>query len=562
MIVKFIKTLHYFGLNKNMLLLCTLVTTIINIYDFMKINRFINYICIAFMACTSMFVASCDDNDTSETPSTSSEEVKLRNASINEGAEVNADEVTSITLLYNTTVAVASNANITLNGTPVIAESGKTTIMEVVVKMSLEDDKSYTLVIPAGAIVSTKDAKSFAQEFKLNFKTKKIDRPNDDLPDNDAMAMTRKLGYGWNLGNHFDTSGGPAGPFDKFPESWGKYWDTKSVTESLYKNLAAIGVKTVRMPVTWGNYQDSTSVAYTIEKAYMDEIAQNVEWAEKAGLNVILNTHHDEYWLNILGASKNNDTNEKVKARIEATWKQIAERFKDKGDFLMFETFNEIQDGGWGWGASRTDGGKQYRVLNEWNQLVVDVIRATGGNNATRWIGVPGYAANPVFTLDNLTLPNDPASHIMVGVHCYDPYEFCTTRKYSEWGHTGAANKKVSGSDEDYLDGLFNKLKTKYIDHNIPCYMGEFGATIQPTSRGELFRAYYLEYFCRSAYFHGIPVMLWDNNAKDQNGEPFYFVNHTDGTLYNKPLMEMMIKASTSDDANYTLESVYNKAPK
>ncbi len=530
----------------------------------MKIYRyFCQTVALLVLLVSGISVASCSGSSGGDEPPTPpvKADIVFRKASIAEGAEVDAS-VKSITLSYNTTVSVSPSADITLNGEKVTAKSSPQTTMDVVVSVDLEEDKEYTLRIAKGAIVSRTNSNSIADEHTLTFKTKKVEKPTDDLPDNDAMAITRKLGYGWNLGNHFDTNGGPAGPWEKFPESWGKYWDAAKPTETLYKELAKIGVKTVRMPVTWGNYQDSTSVAYTIEEAYMNEVAQNVEWAEKAGLNVLLNTHHDEYWLNILEASKNTDTNNKIKTRIEATWKQIAERFKDKGDFLMFETFNEIQDGGWGWGPSKSDGGKQYRLMNEWNQVAVDAIRATGGNNATRWIGVAGYAANPQFTMDNLVLPNDPANHIMVGVHCYDPYDFCTQRKYSEWGHTAAKGKYAEGSNEDYINDLFSKLKTKYIDQNIPCYLGEFGATTQPSSRGELFRKYYLEYFCRSAFYHGLPVMLWDNNADDQSGEPFYFINHANGELYKKDLVELMVKAATSTDESYTLESVYNKAPK
>lgn len=503
---------------------------------------------------------SCGDDVAKENPG-SKETVQLLKTSISEGAEVDAYETASITLSYNSPVAVSAKSKdlITLNGVTVSAESNKDNNEEIFVYVSLEPGKNYTLHVPSGAIVSKRYTNATAADLTLNFSAKNVERPQDDFADLTAKEMMTRLGFGWNLGNHFDTNGGSRGPWDKFIN---KYWDTKTVTESLYKNLAAIGVKTVRMPVTWGNYQDTTTVEYTIEKAYMEEVALNVYWAEKAGLNVVLNTHHDEYWQDILGASKNNEINEKVKARIAATWRQIAEHFKDKGSFLIFETFNEIQDGGWGWGASRNDGGKQYKVLNEWNQLAVDVIRATGGNNARRWIGVPGYACNTEFTVNILTIPNDPARHIMVAVHCYDPFDFCTTRKYSEWGHTGASGKKVAGMDEEHINNLFKKLKTNYIDKNIPCYMGEFGATTQPTSRGELFRNYYLEYFCRSAYFHGIPVMLWDNNSNDQKGEPFYFVNHTDGTLNFRVLVEKMIKAATSDDADYTLESIYNRAPK
>lgn len=492
------------------------------------------------------------------------ETVKLLSSSVSEGAEVDADQTTTITLSYNSPVAVSSKAKdlITLNGVTTRAEGGKNN-QEITLYVSLEPEKSYTLNVAEGSIISTKYTKVSAAAFTLHFTTKKSNRPADNnFPDYNSKEMMSHLGFGWNLGNHFDSFGANGNPFEKVPESWGKYWDTRNVTESLYKSLAELGVKTVRMPVTWGIYQDTTTVDYAIDKAYLEEVAQNVYWAEKAGLNVILNTHHDEYWLNIIGASKSSETNDKIKTRITATWKQIAERFKDKGNFLIFETFNEIQDGGWGWGASKSDGGKQYRILNEWNQLAVDVIRATGGNNALRWIGVPGYAANPGFTLPNLVVPTDPAKHIMVAVHCYDPFDFCTTRKYSEWGHTGDPSKKVSGSDEDYINDLFSQLKNKYIDKNIPCYLGEFGATTQPTSRGELFRAYYLEYFCRSAYFHNLPVMLWDNNSDDQKNEPFYFINHEDGSLYNRALMETMIKAATSEDASYTLESIYNKAPK
>ena len=42
----------------------------------------------------------------------------------------------------------------------------------------------------------------------------------------------------------------------------------------------------------------------------------------------------------------------------------------------------------------------------------------------------------------------------------------------------------------------------------------------------------------------------------------FYF-NHNDGTYLNdlESLVKTMIKAATSNDASYTLESIYNRAP-
>ena len=369
---------------------------------------------LGLLAVVLPILTACgDDDDDEATPSVT---VSIRSCSITNGAEYKASELTKVTISYNTVVAVSPSANITLNGTKCTAASSPTTAMDVVVTLpALEEGKSYTLTVPEGAIVAKNDANAKAPAYTVNFTTKAASQPIDD---NDATALARRLGWGWNLGNHFDTSSGEDG---KHPQ-WG-YWDNAKPTQTLYDNLKKAGASTVRIGVTWGNYQSGDN--WTIEAAYMDEVRQNVEMAEKAGLNAILNLHHDEYWLTIKEAAGNNIVNDAVKTRIQKTWQQIAEAFKDKGDFLFFETFNEIQDGQWGWGANRTDGGKQYNTLNEWNQTAVDAIRATGGNNATRWIGVPGYASGPTFVLENaFKLPNDPANHIMVSVHFYDPSSF------------------------------------------------------------------------------------------------------------------------------------------
>ena len=165
-------------------------------------------------------------------------------------------------------------------------------------------------------------------------------------------------------------------------------------TQALFDQLAASGITSVRIPVTWlGHVGEAPD--YTIEADYLNRVAEVVGYAENAGLNAIINIHHDgadsQYWLDIKDAATDDAVNEAVKAQLKAMWTQIAERFRDKGNFLVFEAMNEIHDGAWGWGDNRTDGGKQYAVLNEWNQVFVDAVRATGGNNTERYLGVPGY---------------------------------------------------------------------------------------------------------------------------------------------------------------------------
>ena len=499
---------------------------------------------------------SDDDNDT-PTPSVT---VNIRSCSVTNGMEYNVSDLTKVTISYNTVVSVTPSANITLNGTKCSAASGSITAMDVDITLpTLEEGTAYTLTIPEGAIVAKNDPNAKAPAYSVSFTTKAA-APHVD--DNDAIARARRLGWGWNLGNHFDTSSDEDG---KHPQ-WG-YWDNATPTQKLYTNLKQAGASTVRIGVTWGNYQNTSD--WTIEANYMAEVRQNVEMAEAAGLNVILNMHHDEYWLDIKSAAANNIVNDAIKARLQKTWTQIAEAFKDKGDFLFFETFNEVQDGQWGWGANRTDGGKQYRTLNEWNQVCVDAIRATGGQNATRWIGVPGYASSASFALINdFKIPTDPANHIMISVHFYDPNTFTLTPENkdgkSEWGHTAAAGKYQDGSNESHVTETFQQLYTKFVVNNIPVYIGEYGCVMHKSDRSNLFRNYYLEYVCRAAHAYNMPLCLWDNNSQGGGNEHHGYFNHNDGTYLNNmgPLVATMIKAATSDDAAYTLESVYNNAPK
>ena len=514
---------------------------------------------LAMMACTLILgLVACGDDDSDDPVNpTPSINITLRSQSISEGAEVDAKSTTQLSLTYSTIVKVAATAKITLNGTPLTASRNPQDVTNIIIPLSLEEGTSYTLSIAAGSIVANNDATVSAPAFTLNFKTKS----KEQAIDNNAVALTKKLGWGWNLGNHFDTSSGEDGK----PAQWG-YWDNATPTQQLYTNLKKEGVSTVRICVTWGNYQKADP--WTIDAAYMAEVKQNVDWAEGAGLNVILNMHHDEYWMNIKDAASNNIVNDQIKDRITKTWTQIAQTFKDKGDFLFFETFNEVQDGGWGWGDNLKDGGKQYRTLNEWNQTAVDAIRATGSNNATRWIGVPAYASSPQFALQStFVLPTDEANHIMVSVHYYDPSNFTLTPDNSggksEWGHTAAAGKYDEGSNEDHVVDTFQKLQKKYIANNIPVYVGEYGCVMHKTNRSNLFRNYYLEYVCRAAHTYNLPVCIWDNNLVGGGNEHHGYFNHNNGTYLNgmETLVQTMIKAATSDDDSYTLDTIYNKAP-
>ena len=61
----------------------------------------------------------------------------------------------------------------------------------------------------------------------------------------------------------------------------------------------------------------------------------------------------------------------------------------------------------------------------------------------------------------------------------------------------------------------------------------------------------------------GVPMFVWDNNAKDAGNESNGYIDHADGSWLNdsKTMVPTMLKACTSTDASYTFQSIWAKAP-
>jgi endoglucanase len=380
--------------------------------------------------------------------------------------------------------------------------------------------------------------------------------PELNMTDGPVAAM----GMGWNLGNQMDAyNNGVANE---------TCWGNGAATQETFTKLRAAGFSSVRIPVTWLGHIGSAS-SYTIDDAWMNRVAELVGYAHNAGLKVIINIHHDgadsAYWLNIEKAATDAATNTQIKEELSAIWKQIATKFKNEGDYLIFEAMNEIHDGGWGWGDNRSDGGKQYAVLNEWNQVFVDAVRSVGGQNSTRYLGIPGYVTNPDLTVSYLQLPTDTATgRLMVAVHYYDPNEFAINATYSQWGHTAQSGKAATYGNETDVQKTFKSLQTTFVNKGVPVYLGEMGCVRRSDSQAESFRKYYLEYVCKAAKDYGLAPFFWDNGATGTGKECFGLLNHATGEFLNngKDIIEVMLRGMYNDDASYSLSTVYNNAPK
>ncbi|MCR5217638.1 cellulase family glycosylhydrolase [Treponema sp.] len=363
---------------------------------------------------------------------------------------------------------------------------------------------------------------------------------SDSVDTATLMSFAEAMNVGWNLGNALDSySSGVSSE---------TAWGNPAVTQTLITAVAEAGFKTIRIPVTWLGHIGS-SPDYTIDSTWLDRVYEVAGYAKNAGLKAIINIHHDgadsAWWLSIKDAAGvtvsgstynagtyDEEKDTQIKEELYALWYQIASKFAGTEDWVIFETMNEIHDGGWGWGENYSNSStKQYDILNSWNQVCLYAIRNAGAAN---YVSCPGYVTNPSLTINNFVKPNDVLTNkIMVTVHYYDPNDFCLNATINYWG-SGASSLGYEVSDygqEEDIDSLFQSLKETYVDNNIPVIIGECGATYQ--SGYESYRQAYMEYMIDSAHDHGLVPIVWDNGASGSGSENSGLFNRSTGEIYS-----------------------------
>ena len=295
-----------------------------------------------------------------------------------------------------------------------------------------------------------------------------------------ALEATRLMGNGINLGNTLEACDNNVGIKTNAPLSYETYWGQPKTTQAMIDGMKAAGFDTIRIPVAWmTNATHLYEGDYTIDAGYMDRVEEVVRYARKAGMYVIINDHWDGGWYGMFG-SESAETRALAMEAYKGMWQQIAERFRDYSDYLIFESANEELGGRFDENSPLycsdsvvtylTDD-ERYALTNEINQTFVDVVRATGGNNATRFLLIAGYSTNIDQTCDDrFQMPKDTAdSKLMVSVHYYDPWSYCgasSAASATKWG-------KVS--DYEYLDQQLAKM-TKFIEAGYGVVIGEYGA--------------------------------------------------------------------------------------
>lgn len=301
-----------------------------------------------------------------------------------------------------------------------------------------------------------------------------------DFTNVSSVDFIKYLGNGINLGNTMEATITAKNPHTTTVSAFETAWGQPVTTAAMVKGMKDCGFDTIRVPIAWTSVMDYMNDDYTIRADFMDRIEEIVNYAIDAEMFVIINDHWDYGWWAMFGSNKQEDVDRAWKI-YENMWKQIAERFKDYGDMLIFESANEELGNNLNNNSSWADSGhltdaEKYSVSNAINQKFVDVVRKTGGNNDDRFLLIAGINTNIADTCkDAFVMPTDTANNkLLLSVHFYDPWSYCGDKEgdstkekdnYAKWG---------TKDDLTTMENTLAKL-SKFTDKGIGVIIGEWG---------------------------------------------------------------------------------------
>lgn len=369
----------------------------------------------------------------------------------------------------------------------------------------------------AAVLLGTVVAGSFTAPFSVQA-AKKDTTSFEDL---NQSQIVEAMGPSWNLGNQLESV------TDNVPEETN--WGNPVITEKLIQSVKAAGFKSIRIPVSYFAKIDDDK-DYTIDSKWLDRVQEVVNYCIKNDLYAVINIHGDGYntidggWLLCNGKNQT-----EIKKKYKKVWKQIAERFKNYDEHLLFESMNEEFDG------SYSEPNKEYyQNINDYNQIFVDTVRKTGDNNTKRWLIIPGWNTNIDYTAGDygFKLPTDQyrnksidkeEQRIMISVHYYSPWDFCGGENcvITQWGNEADDPSKTSTTcDETYMKNQLNLMKTTFADKGYPVFIGEYGSINKTSydSENEYYLAYFARKLCQLSRKNGCIPMYWDNGYNGVHG--------------------------------------------
>ena len=333
-----------------------------------------------------------------------------------------------------------------------------------------------------------------------------------------GWEMMEKLGVGINIGNTLEARSWPEDDWSLDNHMHSEFvWGEARIEQWHFKAIAQKGFAGVRIPISWEPHMDDD---YNIDEEWMERVREVVDWALAAGLIVTINTHHESGFYDLMHTG----TYDQAKEWLMAVWTQVAERFKEYPETLIFEPMNEPRPGATGWHWDYDLFAKEIPILSETsNRLSHDalaLIRNSGGYNDKRVVALTIQQADPnlLYLYEH---PDDP--YAMVGVFFYPS---------DRWEENALSQIKAA------------------LDKKIPVVIKEIAPIFEPSDEARLVE--WGAYAYGELAKLGVPTQYWNH------GGSFEIFNRHTGEWPRKPLLEAIFTAhGLTPGPDYVLPSPF-----
>ena len=412
-----------------------------------------------------------------------------------------------------------------------------------------------------------------------------------------AVELVDRMGVGWNLANTFEAHsfGWQENPLLQGIDAE-FHWESTETTHEVLQFAFDNGYKTIRIPVTW--YCHIIDDNYTIDPDWMARVKEVVDDAIGIGYYVILNEHHSVHGDHATETVTQADGSKKYISRamnkplkrgdgylvctdeadiaeskrfLGAIWHQIATAFNTSYDeHLVFETMNEPRnarddhkadpkgrtDHEWQPGLKcawyKADGSiggywcdateceeciREYQVLNEYNQVCLDAIRATGGNNADRFVIIPSLCTGQKTVVNQMfRLPVDSVTDkLILSVHSY-PFGSSLEGTDNDATYTD----EMKQATKDTVENLYRLfvLGEGHLGSGLPIVFGEVGAVRSKVAVAE--RIKWIKTLVGEARKYKMSVLYWD--CGDDNVGSMAQIDRKNCSLYEPEFFNAMVR--------------------
>lgn len=362
---------------------------------------------------------------------------------------------------------------------------------------------------PAAAQTDAAPPETDTTETASSAQESETTQDTDGSEDLTALELSRLMGNGINLGNTMEAYGRPELGINADTSKYETFWGQPVTTEEMIAGMKSCGFDSIRIPVAWTNMMDYENGDYTIADAYLDRVDELITYAINNGMYVIINDHWDGSWWGIFG-SATEETRETAFTMYTSMWTQLAERYHDYDESLIFESGNEelgnrLNDTDICKDSGSLSEDECYEMTNRINQTFVDTVRATGGNNADRFLLIAGYNTNIAKTCDDrFKMPKDTIpDKLLVSVHYYDPWNYCGTDSGTQWGTHG----------EYETQNADLKKMTKFTEQGYGVIIGEYGVLAKDDGTLKDSITAYTENLLDNCDLYNFVPMLWDTST-------------------------------------------------